>query len=129
SSLHETAKFFMQPAPMPVPNSFFAVNPAAWESLPDDLKAILKQATISNSLNYLARGMNEDAQALEKMKAAGVTVTTIPADEWERMQAVASTIWQEYEAGDEYAQRGVGLLNEFLTKLGRPVVSIEQSSD
>lgn len=119
NSFHEVAKYYVQPSPMPVPNNFFAVNDAAWKSLPDDLKAILQEAVIASSLDYILISMNNDAKAMQKMQAAGVQISTIPDKEWESMEADARELWQAYEKQGGFAARGVALLNEFLRDLGR----------
>ena len=119
SSFHEVAKYYVQPSAMPVPNNFFAVNQAAWEGLPDDLKAILEEAAIRSSLEYLAIAIERDAKALEEMKAAGVEVVTIPDDVWVEMEGEARSLWQAYADEGDLPRRGVEMLNAFLADLGR----------
>jgi TRAP-type mannitol/chloroaromatic compound transport system substrate-binding protein len=119
NSFQEVAKYYVQPSPMPVPNNFFAVNQQAWDALPDDLKAVVEQAAVAASLDYLMRGMNDDAAAMQKMQEAGVEITTIPADEWATMEAEARVLWRAYAEQDEMSARGVALLDQFLSDLGR----------
>lgn len=119
NSFQEVAKYYVQPSPMPVPNNFFAVNAQAWQALPDDLKAILEQAAIASSLDYILISMNKDAAAMQEMLAAGVQISTIPEDEWNAMEAKARALWQAYADEGELAARGVEMLNEFLADLGR----------
>lgn len=119
ASFHEVAKYLVEPSPMPIPNNFFAVNQTAWDGLPDDLKAIMEEAAIHSSLEYLANAMDHDAEALAKMQEAGVEISTIPPEEFEAMEAEARELWQAYAEEDEFARRGVELLNQFLVTLGR----------
>lgn len=119
NSFHEVAKYYVQPSPMPVPNNFFAVNMQAWEGLPDDLKAILKEAAVASSLDYIAIAMNEDAEAMRKMQEAGVEISTIPQDEWVKMEAEARELWRAYADEGDLAKRGVEMLDAFLADLGR----------
>ncbi|RDD61224.1 TRAP transporter substrate-binding protein DctP [Ferruginivarius sediminum] len=119
NSFHEVAKYYMQPSPMPVPNNFFAVNMSAWKELPDDLKAILEEAAIAASFEYLAISALEDAKAMQDMQAAGVEVSRIPPEEWRKMEAIARDLWQDYAEADAYAKRGVEMLNAYLEELGR----------
>ena len=116
---HEVAKFYVQPSPMPVPNNFYAVNLAAWNKLPNDLKAILEECAIASSLEYLALGGMSDAKAMRDMEAAGVKVTRIPDEEWARMEKEARAIWEAYSKEDAAAAKGVELLTKFLADLGR----------
>ncbi|WP_320177758.1 TRAP transporter substrate-binding protein DctP [Roseovarius pacificus] len=119
NSFHEVAKYYVQPSPMPVPNNFFAVNQAAWDGLPDDIKAILNEAAVASSLDYIMRSMNDDARAMQDMQAAGVEISTIPDAEWVAMEAEARSLWQAYAEHDDLARRGVEMLNAFLADLGR----------
>ncbi len=116
---HEVAKFYVRPSPMPVPNNFFAVNPQAWKALPDDIKAILQQATIASSLEYLQLGDLADAAALRSMMKAGVKITTIPPAEFTKMEAVVRELWKDYAKEGGYAAQGVKMLSDYLTELGR----------
>lgn len=119
NSFHEVAKYYVQPSPMPVPNNFFAVNAQAWEQLPDDLKAILEEAAVAASVEYLAISAMQDAQAMQKMQEAGVEISRVPPEEWAKMEAVARDLWQEYAKEGGLAERGVKMLNDYLAKLGR----------
>lgn len=119
NSFQEVAQYYVQPSPMPVPNNFFAVNQQAWDALPDDLKAIAEEAAVAASLDYILRAMNDDAAAMQKMQEAGVEITTIPAEEWNEMEAEARGLWRAYAEEDELAARGVEMLDQFLADLGR----------
>lgn len=119
NSFHEVAKYYVQPSPMPVPNNFFAVNAQAWETLPDNLKAILQEAAVASSLDYILLSMNNDAKAMQEMKDAGVEISTIPDEEWTAMEAEARALWRAYADKDDLSRRGVEMLDAFLTDLGR----------
>jgi len=119
NSFHEVAKYYVQPSPLPVPNNFFAINKRAWESLPDDLKAILNEAAVASSFDYLALGAMEDAKAMQKMIDAGVQISTIPEDEWLQMEQAARELWRAYEQEGGLAAQGLQLLNGYLAELGR----------
>lgn len=119
NAFHEVAKYYVQPSPLPVPNNFFAVNKRAWDSLPPDLQAILNEAAIASSFDYLALGDMRDTAAMQAMQEAGVQISTIPPEEFEQMEAAARELWRAYENEDDLAARGVKLLNEYLGELGR----------
>jgi len=104
---------------MPVPNNFFAVNADAWNSLPDDLKAILDQAAQASSMAYLSRAMLADSQAMQEMQEAGVEISTIDAAEWVKIEAVAKLLWEGYAEEGDLPRRGVELLQKYLADLGR----------
>lgn len=117
--LHEVAKNYVQPSPMPAPNNNFLVNQQAWDSLPDDLKAIMTEAAKLASLDYMARGAQLDAKAMAEMQEAGVEVTRIPADEWAAMEQQARELWSEYAENDKLSAQTVELMHEFLAEMGR----------
>lgn len=119
TSFHEVAKFYVDPSPMPVPNNFFAVNPAAWNKLPADLKAILEEAAVAASLEYMALADLQDSAAMQRMEKAGVKISRIPPEEFAKMEAVARGLWSDYAKEGGYAAQGVKMLNDYLTELGR----------
>lgn len=119
NSFHEVAKYYIQPSSIAVPNNFFAVNEAAWSRLPDDLKAILEEATLSSSWDYIARADMADAAALAKMQESGVEVITISDENWAEIESVAREFWEAYADDDDLARRGVEMLQAFLKELGR----------
>lgn len=118
-SLQEVAKYYVQPSPMPAPNNFFAVNEAAWNALPADLQAILREAAMLSSLDYLTTGMKNDAKALNEMQAAGMEVTTISAEDFAKMDAAARKLWMAYADQGGLNAKAVNLLAEYLGELGR----------
>lgn len=118
-ALHEVGKYYIQPSPMPAPNNNILVNSEAWASLPDDLKSAMDAAARMASLDYLARGAEQDAKAMAEMKAAGVSVSTIPPEEWAQMEKKAQALWSAYAKEDELSARAVKMMKEFLAELGR----------
>ncbi|WP_169562117.1 TRAP transporter substrate-binding protein DctP [Sneathiella chinensis] len=119
NSFHEVAKYYVQPSPMPVPNNFFAVNQTAWNALPEDIKAILNQAVVASSFDYIARADMLDSKALREMQESGVQISVIPDAEWAQMEEEAAKLWKGYAAQGGLAQKGVEMLEKFLAKLGR----------
>lgn len=119
NSFHEVAKYYVQPSPLPVPNNFFAVNKQAWDQLPADMQAILNEAAIASSFDYLALGDMTDTAAMQKMQEAGVQISTIPPEEFAKMEAAARELWRAYEKEGDLPARGVKLLNGYLAELGR----------
>lgn len=116
---HEVAKYYVRPSPMPVPNNFFAVNPTAWKALPDDIKAILQEATLASSIEYLALTDMQDAVAMQKMMKAGVKISQIPPEEFAKMESVARDLWKDYAKEGGLTAQAVKMLSDYLTELGR----------
>jgi TRAP-type mannitol/chloroaromatic compound transport system substrate-binding protein len=117
--LHEVAKHYIQPSPMPAPNNNFLINQQAWDSLPDDIKAIMEEAAKLASLDYIARGAELDARAMAEMEEAGVEVSRIPEEEWSAMEEKARELWSAYAENDDLSARAVSLMHEFLSDIGR----------
>ena len=65
------------------------------------------------------RGPRGGARAMVEMQQAGVSITTIPEEEWSRMEGYARELWQAYADEGGIAERGVNMLNDFLADLGR----------
>lgn len=120
-SLQEVAKYYIQPSPMPAPNNFFAVNMDAWNALPADLQAILREAAMLSSLGYLTTGMRNDAVALAEMQEAGMELVTIEPAEFEKMEDAARVLWMEYAKQGGIHEKAVNMLSGYLAKLGRAV--------
>ena len=119
-SFHEVAKFYMQPSPMPAPNNFIAINQAAWDALPADIQAMMESAASAASFAYIAETEVANAAAKTAMMEAGVEFTQIPEDEWAEMEAVVRGLWRTYaETDPALAARGVEMMNNYLTSLGR----------
>ena len=119
-SFHEVAKYYVQPSPMPAPNNFFAINQAAWDELPDDIKVMMETAAASASFAYIAQTEVANAAAKTAMVEAGVEFTQIPEAEWSKMEEVVRGLWRAYaEADPVLAARGVEMMNNYLISLGR----------
>lgn len=117
--LHEVSDYYMQPSPMPAPNNNFLVNQQAWDSLPEDIQAMMSEAAKLASLGYLARGAQLDAKAMAEMQEAGIEVSRIPPEEWSEMEQEARKLWTEYADNDELSARAVAMMQEFLAEMGR----------
>ena len=118
-SLHEVGKYYVMPSPMPAPNNNILVNQDAWNSLPDDIKHMMDMASRNAPLDYLARSAQEDAAAIATMKAAGVQISTVPAEEWAAMEGEVRKIWAAYAEKDELSATAVKMLQDYVKELGR----------
>ncbi len=117
--LHEIARYYIKPAPMPAPNNHILVNMETWNSLPDDIQAILETAARQTSLTYMTLTRAGNARARKALEQAGMEFITIPVAEWLSMERVARAIWIKYAEEGEREARAVSLLLEFLSELGR----------
>ncbi len=78
---------------------YLVMNKQKWESLPDDMKAIFKEETGLKAALQFAKGWDEtNPKTFEKFKAAGVEITTLPAEEMARWQAKADEVNAKWAA-------------------------------
>lgn len=118
-SLHEVGDYYIEPSPMPAPNNNFLIHKDAWNTLPPDLQRMMEEAAKLASFDYMARGAQLDAEAIQTMQEAGVEVVRIPEEEWSKMEQKARELWTEYADEDPLAARAVKLMEEYLAELGR----------
>ena len=81
--IHEIAKYMIVP-PIHAGSNMFQIfiNPKKWKELPDDLKAIVKNAAHAATMEVFARQMEEQAASIQRLKAAGVKFCKLsPADQ------------------------------------------------
>ncbi|MDH4584035.1 TRAP transporter substrate-binding protein [Pseudomonas sp. BN415] len=104
--LHKAAKYYYTPG-WQEPNVTFEldVNLKAWETLPADLKAIVRAAArdVNGDMldDYNARNM----EAMEKLKAEGVEVRRLPEPVLARLKEVAAEVVEASAAADPAASK------------------------
>ena len=91
-AIHEVAKYYLALPIEMFTQIEFDVNPDAWNTLPDDLKAILRSATREYILEFNLSYAYLDAKALDEMvREHGVTVTRLPEAELAEMKEAATS--------------------------------------
>jgi TRAP-type mannitol/chloroaromatic compound transport system substrate-binding protein len=82
------------------------VNKSAWESLPDDLQAILQTACRAVNADLLDELTAQNAKALTILvEQHGVQLRELPADVVQRFKAISAEVVGEAGADSELAQR------------------------
>ncbi|MCB9957207.1 MAG: TRAP transporter substrate-binding protein DctP [Rhodospirillaceae bacterium] len=119
NSFQEVAGYYIQPSSIGAPNNCFTVNMDAWNTLPPHLQAIMEQAAIISSMEYVGLANMQDASALAQMQAQGMQVITIEPAVWAEMEAQARQFWRAYAEDDDLARRGVEMYDAFLAQMGR----------
>lgn len=117
--LHEIAKYYIKPAPMPAPNNHVIANAAVWDSLPADIQAIMETAARQASMKYITMTRAASVTARKQLESAGMEFITIPDDEWRSMEQVVRGIWTRYADAGELEAKAIALLLEYLAELGR----------
>lgn len=108
----------------PLPVSAAQVSPtiankAAFDSLPDDLKAAVRTANVEHAFEHVGLSIMNVGEALNEMKAAGTSFTAAPSDsDKAAWAAAAEKVWEEYAAEDPYSERLIEAQREYLARIG-----------
>ncbi len=97
--LHEVCDYLMGP-PIHMGSNIFqlVINPAKWEALPDDLKAIVKNAAIAASFEGYSQFYVDSSTAFDQIKEAGVEINKLSKED--QMKALKLS----YEILDEKSE-------------------------
>jgi TRAP-type mannitol/chloroaromatic compound transport system substrate-binding protein len=78
----------------------FAINKAAWESLPADLQAIVYNACATTNLLMHSEAEAVNATALDEMVATGTETRVLPADVVAALHKEMEGVYAELASGD-----------------------------
>ncbi|WP_367337418.1 TRAP transporter substrate-binding protein [Aminivibrio sp.] len=101
--IHEVAKYMITP-PIHMGSNMFQlfINPKKWNELPDDLKAIVKNAAHAATLEVYASQMREQAGAMERLQAAGVTFIKLSPEDQKKVREMSIEILEEKSKTNEW---------------------------
>ena len=119
AKLHEVAKYYVDPSWTLYFGGGILINLKLWNSLSDDLKAIVSMAAEENSRYYQAESSYRDAAAVKLMKDKGIVFTKYPEEDIQKMRKRSFEILQERAKKDKYWAELVPMAMEFLKKAGR----------
>ncbi len=100
--------------------SFFA-NMDSWNKLPDHLKTMLQLAM--DSSHYYRQWWYWGGEAHLRTKGTKLKLTSIPDDQWAKVEAAALKFWDEIAAESETKAKVVNIFKEYnavMAKAGRP---------
>ncbi|MDA0273176.1 MAG: TRAP transporter substrate-binding protein [Proteobacteria bacterium] len=106
--LHQVAKYYYYPGwQEPGPNLEMIVNKTAWDELPEDLKAIIENASLAVSADLLAEYTARNNAALrELVDVHGVELRQLPADVLSEIRKISYVMTEEIvDPNDELAKR------------------------
>lgn len=118
--LHEVTKYVIEPALHigATSDKELIVNPKAWDSLPDDLKAIVLNAR--DKVRYesaIAYGI-EGQKAKQEWVDAGVEIIQLPEEDIAEMRKKAFELLNEYKGESEASKEYIDAYAEVLNDLG-----------
>lgn len=116
--LHTAATYYYYPGwQEPGPTLEFVVHKAAWESLPDDLKAIVDIACQSINQDMVAEYTHGNAIALQQLlEDPNVKVRPFPAEVLDHLKTLTDEIIAEWVAADPKAAKIYESFNAFREK-------------
>lgn len=91
--LHEVADYIVGP-PLHMTNNNYQliINPKSWEALPDDLKAIVKNAATAATIEGYAQWWIKSAEYFQKIIESGVTPIKLSKEEQNKAREIALKI-------------------------------------
>lgn len=104
--LHKASKYYYTPG-WQEPNVTFEldVNLKAWDTLPDDLKAIVRAAARAVNGDMLDDYNAKNMEALEQLREQGVEVRRLPDEVLARLKEVAAEVVDSSAAADPVAAK------------------------
>lgn len=95
------------------------VNQGAWDSLPDDLKAIVDTASVWHGNDQANKSTVWVADALGEMVGNGLQQTgaAMSADDSAKWKAAGEKVWAEYAAADAHSKTLIDLQRSFMSKM------------
>ena len=116
---YEVAKW-MYPLPLTGAQTCpLIVNSNAWNTLPDDLKAIVTTAAKWAGDEWAMKSLVWEKAALVEMMNAGLKMSPMPSDaDRAKWTEAGQKVWPEYEAQDADSKNLIKIQAEFIKKLG-----------
>jgi TRAP-type mannitol/chloroaromatic compound transport system substrate-binding protein len=104
--LHTAAQYYYYPGwQEPGPTLECMINLDAWNSLPDDLKAIVSVSCQAMSLDVISEFMARNANALEQIRASGTDVREFPREVLTELKRLTYEVIDELAAADPLVER------------------------
>ncbi|NIZ01464.1 TRAP transporter substrate-binding protein [Thalassospira lucentensis] len=117
--LHDVAKHPVYPGFHSMPMLEVSINKTKWDSMPDDIKAILEMSVRDLAYDMDARLAMKDMEAVAKAREeGGVTIHNWSAEERAKFRKIATSQWETVAERSENAQRVYDTLVKYLTEQG-----------
>lgn len=115
-AFHETAKYLLVPG-IHQPSTLLdvTINKRSWEKLPDDLKAIVKEAAQATTLRVLTHCINEDIKALAFFKEKGIQIEYLDPAIQKALQVKATALLDKKAADDPFFAKVLASQRKFRT--------------
>jgi TRAP-type C4-dicarboxylate transport system substrate-binding protein len=116
----EVAKYIIYPAlsSYPLPVNDIYVNRQAWDSLPDDLKAVMEYAGQVNFSRFAYHFQNGDFKVRPKYDKIGVTRIYMPPEDNQVLTQAASVVWTEIAKKSPRGREIVKIYTDYMRQKG-----------
>ena len=98
--LHEVAKFYLGPSLIKFDMEDQFMNMRAYNSLPDDLKAVMNLSTRLYAVERASTSTYNSAIAVGEMKAAGVEFNALPEEDVAEMRRISAEALEQLKGDD-----------------------------
>ncbi len=101
--IHEIAKYMIIP-PIHAGSNIFQlfINPKKWKELPDDLKAVVKNAAHAATIEVFAQQMEDQGASIQRLRAAGVKFCKLSKEDQKIVYDLAYQIIEEKAKTDPW---------------------------
>ncbi|HHW03897.1 MAG TPA: TRAP transporter substrate-binding protein DctP [Thermoanaerobacterales bacterium] len=121
SGFQEVIKYNIEPplhAPSALMGGHLIVNNQVWESLPDDLKAIVKYCAESSRLYMWTELKAKDEEARLKFAEKGIETITLPEQDVQAARKAGAELLREYRSKSELCNKYIDAYHDVLVQLG-----------
>ncbi|MBN1856728.1 MAG: TRAP transporter substrate-binding protein DctP [Dehalococcoidia bacterium] len=116
---HEVADYcYLSPVRQPTDYSCLGINTESWEALPADLKQVVDDAYLANSLAVYGELMASNIEALKFLKDYGTTVGPIPKEIEDELIRQANLFYDKKAAEDPFYEEILTSMREFKAAYG-----------
>lgn len=117
---YELNKYHLRPALNVAATDIWVINKRAFDQLPAEFQEVLVSALEEHFWRRTNQYIYQEALELAKVqREQGVTLLTMPPEEFAKMQAAALKIWDEVAAMSPDNAKAVEMIKEFNRSMGR----------
>ena len=117
---YEINKYHLRPALNVAATDIWLINKRDFDRLPKDLQEILDAALLEHFWPRTNQYMYQEEMMLQRaIREHGITLLTIPPDEFAKMQQAALKTWEEVAAISPECAKAVEMLKDFNRSMGR----------
>lgn len=118
-NMHEVIKYWVNYPTLGHTNAALLVSNKSIDKLPDDLKAIVENATQYILLDSALQYLKESEDMVIKLESLGPKMVLLPESDVQKMTEIAMIIWDEMAKENQASEKGIKILKEQLKYYGR----------